>query len=185
MTDGQSCATLVVGQQAKRVRIVDMGEHIDDRQAAHGGDDRRALVDAPRGDDQSVDPLAEQLFDVPALAQRIVGRVAHEDGDAAIEQAPLERLDDRKGETAETVGRKDADRHRARAMQALGEIVRAIVERLGGVEHLGSRFGAEAAAGVHRLGGRADRHAGEPRDVAKGSAPPARRRRSSAGGPFI
>jgi hypothetical protein len=132
VADRELRAAFVVGQQAKRVRIVDIGEHVDDGEAARGRDDRRALVGAPRGDDQSVDPLAEQLFDVPALAQRIVGRVAHEDGDAAIEQAPLERLDDRKGETAETVGRQDADRHRARAMQALGEIVRPIVERLGG-----------------------------------------------------
>ena len=66
----------------------------------------------------------------------IVGGVAHEDGDAVIEQPPLQRFDDRESETAETVGRQDADRHRPGAMQALGEIVRAIVERLGGVSTL-------------------------------------------------
>ena len=169
VADRQSRAAFVVGQQAKRVRIVDMGKHVDDGEAAHGGDDRRALVDAPSGDDQSVDPLAEQLLEVAAFARRIVGGVAHEDGDAVIEQAPLQRLDDRKGETAETVGRQDTDRHRARAMQALGEIVRPVVERLGDLEHLGPRFGAEPAAGVERLRGGSDRHAGRLRDIAQRS----------------
>ncbi len=70
MAGGELRAAFVVGQQAERVRIVDMGKHVDDGEAAHGRDDRRALVDAPGGDDQSVDPLAEQLFDVPALALR-------------------------------------------------------------------------------------------------------------------
>ena len=51
---------------------------------------RRAgpAVGAARGDDEAVDALAEQLLDMLALALRIVGGVAHEDGDAAVGEAP-------------------------------------------------------------------------------------------------
>ena len=103
-----------------------------------------------------------------ALARGIVGGVAHEDGDAVIEQAPLERLDDRKREPAEAVVGENANRHRARPVQALRKIVRPIVDRLGDLENLGARFGAEPPIGVERLRDRSDRHAGKPRDVADG-----------------
>ena len=103
--------------------------------------------------------------------ERIVGGVAHEDGDAVVEQPPLQRFDDRKGETAETVVRQNADRHRARAMQALREIVRAVVDFLRDLQNLRARFRAQATIGVERLGGRADGDAGEPGDVADGAAP--------------
>ena len=58
------------GKQAKRVRILDLREHIDDRQAARGRLDRLAPVGAARGDDEAIDALAQQLIDVAALAQR-------------------------------------------------------------------------------------------------------------------
>ena len=64
-----------------------------------------------------------------ALAHGIVGRVAHEDGDAVVGQAPLKRLDDRKREAAEAVVGENANRHRARPMQALRQIVRTIADR--------------------------------------------------------
>ena len=131
MADRKPRAALVVRQEAKRVGVLDLREHIDHRQAARGRLDRRAPVGPPRGDDEAVDALAEQLIDMPALAHGIVGGVAHEDGDAVIGQAPLERLDDRKREAAEAVVGENADRHRARPMQALRQIVRPVVDRLG------------------------------------------------------
>ena len=45
------------------------------------------------------------------LSHGIVGGVAHEDGDAVIGQAPLERLDDRKREAAKAVVGENANRH--------------------------------------------------------------------------
>ena len=65
---GKLRAAFVVRQQAERVRVLDLGEDVDDREAAGGRHDRRALVGAARGDDQPVDALAEQLFDMPPLA---------------------------------------------------------------------------------------------------------------------
>ena len=106
--DRELRAALVVRQQAEGLGVLDAAEHVDDRQARRRGLDRFAPVDAARGHDEAVDPLAEQLIDVPPLARRIVGGVAHEDRDALIEQPPLDRRDDRKAEPAETVGRDDA-----------------------------------------------------------------------------
>ena len=68
MPDRKPRAAFVVGEKAKRVRVVDPREHIDDRQAAPGPLDRLAPVGAPRGDDEAVDALAQQLIDVTALA---------------------------------------------------------------------------------------------------------------------
>ena len=70
MADGEPCAALVVRQEAKRVRVLDLREHIDHRQAARGRFDGVAPVGAARGDDEAVDALAEQLIDVAPLAQR-------------------------------------------------------------------------------------------------------------------
>ena len=169
MADSELRAAFVVRKQAEGVRVLDPAENIDHREAGRCGFDRLAPVDAPRGYDESVDPLAEQLIDVPPLARRIVGGVAYEDRDAVIGQAPLDRRDDREAEPAEAVGREDPDSHRARAMQALREVVRPVADRFGDAENLRARFGAEAAAGVERLGRGADRDAGEPRDVADGA----------------
>src|ERR1700722_18761659 len=168
MADGKPRATLVVRQKAKRVRVLDLREHIDNRQAARRRLDRSAPVGPPRGDHETVNPLAQELVDMAPLARGIVGGVAHEDGNAVIEQAPLERFDDRKGEPAEAVIRENADRHRARSMQALCEIVRPIVDSLGDFKDLGPCFGAEPAIGVERLRGGSDRDAGESRDVVDG-----------------
>ena len=173
MADRKPRAALVVRQEAKRVGVLDLREHIDHRQAARGRLDRSAPVGPPRGDHETVNALAQELIDVAALAHGIVGGVAHEDGDAVIGQAPLERLDDRKREAAEAVIGENANRHRARPMQALREIVRAIVDRLGDLENLGARFGAEPPIGVERLRDRSDRHARESRHIADG--PRARR----------
>ncbi len=51
-------------------------------------------------------------------------------------------------------------------MQALGEVVWPVVERLGDPKHLGPGFCAQAPVGVQRLGRGADRHASQPGDVA-------------------
>ena len=166
MLDRKPRSAFVVGEKAKGVRVVDPGEGVDHRQAARRRFDRLAPVGAASGGDEAVDALAQQLLDVAPLPRRIVGGVAHEDGDSVVEQAPFKRRDDRKGETAVAVVRQDADRHRAGAMQALGQIVRPVVDLLGDPQHLGSRLVFQPAIGVQRLGRRADRHAGEPRDVA-------------------
>ena len=67
-------------------------------------------------------------------------------------------------------------------MQALREIVRPVVDRFRDAENLRARFGAEAAAGVERLGRGPDRDSGEPRDVADGARP---RRKGVALGPGV
>jgi hypothetical protein len=54
-------------------------------------------------------------------------------------------------------------------MQALREIVRPIVDRLGDLEDLGARLSAEPPIGVKRLRDCSDRDAGEPGDVVDGS----------------
>ena len=84
-------AALIVRQEAKRVGVLDLREHIDHWQAERGWFDRSAPVGPPRGDHETVDALAQELIDVAALTHRIVGGVAHEHGDAMIGQAPLEQ----------------------------------------------------------------------------------------------
>ena len=103
-----------------------------------------------------------------ALARRIVGGVAHEDGDALVGEPLLQRLDDREGEAAETVVGDDADGARLGAMQALRQVVRPVADLAGDAQHLFAGLLAQPAAGVERLRGGADRHFGEPRDVADG-----------------
>ena len=161
-----SAPPLSSGSRHKRLGILDAREHVDDGQGPHERVDRGARVGAPRGDDEAIDALAHELVDVPALALRIVRRVAHEDRDAVIEQAPLQRRDNRKGEAAEAVVGEDADRHGAGAMQALRETVGPIADLVGDAGDIRARLRAEASAVVERLGGRADRDAGDARDVA-------------------
>src|SRR6185437_8880450 len=128
MLDRQLGAALVVGQQRQRLRIVGVRENIDHREAAHMLTHARPLVRPAGGDHQPIDPLAEQLVEVSPLALRIVGGVAHEDGDAVVRQPILECLDDREREPPEAVVGEDADRHRLRPVQALRQIVRPIAE---------------------------------------------------------
>ncbi len=91
MSDRKRRSALVVRKKAKRVRVVDPGEGVDHRQAPRRRLDRLSAIGAPRGDDEFVDALSQQLIDVAPLARRIVSGVAHEDGDPAIEQASLDR----------------------------------------------------------------------------------------------
>ena len=156
------------GSRRERVGIVGLGEDVDDRQAVGERPDRRALVGAARGHHQPVDALAQQLVEMLALARRIVGGVAHEDGDALVGEPLLERLDDREGEAAETVVGDDADGARLGAMQALREVVRPVADLAGDAQHLVARLLPQPAAGVERLRRRADRHLGDARDVADG-----------------
>ena len=168
MTDGEPCAAFVVRQKAERVLILDLREHVDHRQAARGRLDRGAPVGPPRGDHETVDPLAEKLIDMAPLAQRVVGGVAHEDRHAMIEQAPLERLDDRESKPSETVVGKDADRHRPRPMQALRQIVRPVAEVSRGGRDPFAGLPTQAAVVVERFGNGAYADIGSPRDVADG-----------------
>ena len=69
----------------------------------------------------------------------IVGRVAHEDGDALFRQPLLERLDDREGEASETVVGDDADGARLRPMQALRQVVRPVADLARDALHLFAR----------------------------------------------
>ena len=161
-------AALVVRQQRQRLRIVRLGEDVDHRQAVGEGADRHALVGAAGGDHQAIHPLAQQLVEMLALARRIVGRVAHEDGDALVGQPLLQRLDDRKSEPAETVVGDDADGARLRPVQALRQVVGPIADLARHAHHVIARFLAQAPSGIQRLGDRADRDAGHPGDVADG-----------------
>ena len=84
--------------------------------------------------------LPQKLVEMLALARRIVGGVAHEDGDALVGEPLLQRLDDREGEAAEAVVGDDADRARSGAMQALGEVVRPIADLAGDAQYLVARL---------------------------------------------
>ena len=126
--DGELGPALVVGEEAERVGVVGLAEDVDDGEAVGEGADGGALVGAAGGDDEAVDALAEELVEVLALARGVVGGVAHEDGDAGVGEALLQRLDDRDGEAAEAVVGDDADGARARAAQAVGEVVRAVAD---------------------------------------------------------
>ena len=150
--DGEDCPAFVVRHDAKSLRILDARENIDDREARRDGLDRFAPVDAPGGDHETIDALAEQLVDMAPLARRIVGGVAHEDRNAVIEHAPLDCGDDWKAEPAKAVGRENPNGHRPSAMQALGEVVGAIADRFRDPENLRARFRTQPTARVERLG---------------------------------
>ena len=169
VSDSELGAALVVGQEAERVRPLHVREYVDDRHAADRRLDRRAPVGAARGDDKTVNALAEQLINVPALALGVVGRIAHEDRDPGIGQAPLQRFDDGKGEAAKTVVRQNSNRHRARAVEAVRQVVGPVADLPGDPQDPGASLCAEASAGVERLGCGSDRDAGAARDVADGS----------------
>ena len=149
--DREHGAAFIVRQKAERVGIVGLGEDVDDRQAMRERADRQALVGAPRAHHQPVDALAHELVEMLALARRIVGGVAHEDGDALIGKPLLERLDDRQREAAETVVGDDADGARLGAMQALGEVVRPVADLAGDAQNLVARLLPQPAAGIQRL----------------------------------
>ena len=108
---------------------------------------------------------------------------------ALVGEALLQRLDDREGEAAETVVGDDADGARLGAVQALREVVRPIAELAGDAQHLVARLLPQPAAGVERLGRGADRHLGDPRDVADGrraaDRPSAPSARGLAGGSIL
>ena len=126
--DREHRPALVVRQQAERAGIVGVGEDVDHGQPVGERADRRPGVGAAGGHHQPVDALAQQLVEVLALAGRVVGGVAHEDGDALVGQPLLQRLDDRDGEAAEAVVRDDADGLRAGAAQAVRQVVRAVAD---------------------------------------------------------
>jgi hypothetical protein len=130
--------------------------------------DRHTLVGATRGDHQAVHPLAQQLVEMLALACGIVGRVAHEDGDALVGQPLFQRLDDRKGEPPEAVVGDDADGARLRPVQALRQVVGPIADLARDAHHVVARFLAQATAGIQRLGDGPDRDAGHSGDIANG-----------------
>ena len=75
MLDGEPAAAAVVGQQAERPRIGDLGEGVDDRHRRVGADRAATAVGAAAGDDDAVDALGQQGIDVLALADRVVARV--------------------------------------------------------------------------------------------------------------
>ena len=101
-----------------------------------------------------------------ALAHGIVGCVTHEDRDAVIGQAPLKRLDDRKREAAEAVVGENANRHRARPMQALRQIVRPVVDRFRRSRDSFASLLTQAAIVVQGFRDRADADIRGARDIA-------------------
>ena len=165
MLDREHRPALVVRQQAERAGIVGVGEDVDHGQPVGEGADRRPGVGAAGGHHQPVDALAQQLVEVLALAGRVVGGVAHEDGDALVGQPLLQRLDDRDGEAAEAVVRDDADGLRAGAAQAVGQVVRPVADLVGGAHDPVAGLLPHPAGPVQRLGGGADRDAGGARQV--------------------
>jgi hypothetical protein len=107
---------------------------------------RSAPVGPPRGNHKTVNALAQELSDV----------------------APLERLDDRKRETVETVIRENANGHRAHPMQALRQIVRPIPGGFRRGRYSLAGLLAQASNVVQGFGDRADADIGRARDVADG-----------------
>ena len=87
-------------------------------------------IGATAGDDDTVDAFAEERVDMPGLALRIVGAVAHEDRDAGVRKMLLQPLHDRDRETAEVVAGDQPDSESLATMQTLGEIIRPKTEAL-------------------------------------------------------
>ena len=100
------------------------------------------------------------------LALRIVGRIAHEDRDAAVGEMLLQPFHDGNAEAAEIVVRDQPDGESLAAMQALREVVRPKAQLLRDGDHLVARLLAQAAAVVQRLRRRAHADARRARDVA-------------------
>src|SRR5581483_10043753 len=151
MLDGKHRAALVVGHEAVFIGVVDQRIDVEHRNPRRRHDQLRTQVGAAAGHHDAVDALADQRFDMLRLTHRIVGGVAHEDRHAAVGEAFLQPLHDRNRETAETVGRDQADGEAVAAMQALGEAVRAETEALGDFRDAGPGLLPEAAAVVERL----------------------------------
>ncbi len=165
---GERRAAFVVRQQAIGLRIVGLREDVDHRNLAARQLELGPPVGAPGGHNDPVDALADQRFDMVRLAVRVVGGVAHEDRHAAVGQALLQPLHDRHGETAEAVGRDQADGQALAAMQALSQVVGPKADLAGDPDHAVAGLLAEAAIVVERLRGRADADGGEPGDIADG-----------------
>src|SRR5262249_1171528 len=91
----QCGATLIVGQEAIGVRVVDPREHMDQWYVARRDHKRFAHVGPPRRNHDAVDAFSNKLFDVPRLALVIVSGIGHEYGDAAVGEAFLQSLHDR------------------------------------------------------------------------------------------
>ena len=103
MLDAEHRAAFVIGEQAEGFRVVCLREDIDDRQIVGAKIDGGTPIRAPRGDDQTVNLLPEQLVEVLTLARRVVGRVAHEDRDAVVGELSFERFENRQREASEAV----------------------------------------------------------------------------------
>ena len=150
-------AALVVGHEAEGVRLVRLRIDVEDRNIRAVHLEPPPRVGAPAGDDDAVDALAEQRLDVPRLALRIVGAVAHEDRDAAVGKAcssspSMIGMEKR----PKAVAGDQADGESLAAVQALREVVRAEAKLLGDGDHPGARLRLQAAVVVQRLRDRAD-----------------------------
>ena len=79
-----------------------------------------------------------------------------------------DRLDDGEGEAPEAVVGDDADGHRARAVQALSEVVGAVADLAGDAHDGVARLLAQATTGVEGLAGGAEGYPGEAGHIADG-----------------
>ena len=163
---GEARALRVVGKEAE-ARLVDaVREDEERRQVAQRHADGGAAVGAASGEDQAVDTLAHQLFDVLALALGFVSGVAHEDADAAVGELALEAFHDRQGEAAEAVVGDEANGEALPAEQRLSEVVRSETELARDADDAGTSLRAQSAGVVQRLRDGADADPGRHRDVA-------------------
>src|SRR5262249_31098321 len=80
MLASQSRTAQVIRQQAKSVWISDLGKRIEQRHAHPPKVKRCSQIRPAPGDNDAVDLLGEQAIHVLALARRVVGSGAQEDG---------------------------------------------------------------------------------------------------------
>ena len=149
---GRQPSTLgIIGDEAERLAIRDLGKSIEDghRRAAHV--DRGPRIDAPARDDDAVDLLGQQRVDVPALMGGVIARVAQEDGHLCGIERVLDALEERNAEAAIPVRREQADRATAPAQEALHQIVRAVLQERGRFLDPRTRFRAHLTPTVERL----------------------------------
>jgi hypothetical protein len=167
MLDGQPRAAAVVGQQAERLAVRDLGEGVDRRHRRAAEIDRGTQVGTAAGDDDAVDALGQQRIDVAALAHRIVG-AAQEDRDACRLERALDALEHGNAEPAVAVGRDQADGEGPLAQQALRQVVGPEAQALGRGAHGGTGLIAQLALPIQRLGHGADADARSVGHVANG-----------------
>jgi len=155
MVAGQAAATQIVRQEAERLRILHLGERVENGNGVRAQSKPRPRVRAAGGDDDAVHALRQELLDMLALAVGIVRPTAQKDRHARVFERVLDAFQDRNAEAAVTVGGDQADCEGAPAQQALRqmgfELYRTPVGDkyvVAGMRQTGARLGGEQSGHI-------------------------------------